>query len=113
MATQELISPSTFYIGRCKVAGCKHTVRVEDWNDLQDLTPEQYKAGDFDKSRGFTIHLVSPWGWCEAHDKPFPLKYGKGRVVESIACTAKCLNAHGPSCDCSCGGANHGRGYAS
>ena len=36
-------------------------------------------------------------------------------LLESVAgvksekkCGARCLNATGPSCDCSCGGANHG-----
>lgn len=27
-------------------------------------------------------------------------------------CNAICMNARGPSCDCSCGGANHGAGWA-
>jgi hypothetical protein len=26
-------------------------------------------------------------------------------------CDARCMNAVGPSCDCSCGGANHGAGH--
>lgn len=25
-------------------------------------------------------------------------------------CDSRCINATGPDCDCSCGGANHGRG---
>lgn len=31
-----------------------------------------------------------------------------GKVSESHACDARCLNAVGPDCECSCGGANHG-----
>jgi hypothetical protein len=27
-------------------------------------------------------------------------------------CDARCHDAEGPDCDCICGGANHGRGYA-
>jgi hypothetical protein len=26
------------------------------------------------------------------------------------ACDGRCTHAHGPSCDCACGGANHGTG---
>ncbi len=26
------------------------------------------------------------------------------------SCTARCYDAHGPSCDCVCGGRNHGKG---
>lgn len=35
-----------------------------------------------------------------------------GRYVETVACSAKCTGAYGPSCDCSCGGENHGGGLA-
>ena len=31
-----------------------------------------------------------------------------GSYDEHVNCGAKCRNAVGPSCDCSCGGANHG-----
>lgn len=37
----------------------------------------------------------------------------RGRVVESVKCGPKCRGAVGPSCDCSCGGDNHGSGHAS
>lgn len=36
-----------------------------------------------------------------------------GKVSEKHVCGARCLNSTGPSCECSCGGANHGRGFAS
>lgn len=31
-----------------------------------------------------------------------------GRVVETIKCGARCRASKGPTCDCSCGGHNHG-----
>lgn len=31
----------------------------------------------------------------------------KGRVTDQ-PCDARCQGAHGPNCDCSCGGKNHG-----
>ena len=31
-----------------------------------------------------------------------------GRYVEEIVCSAKCTGAIGESCECSCGGMNHG-----
>lgn len=34
-----------------------------------------------------------------------------GRFVETVVCGSKCTGAVGPSCDCSCGGANHGGGH--
>lgn len=32
------------------------------------------------------------------------------RLEERCACDGRCTNAPGPSCDCSCGGVNHGTG---
>lgn len=37
-------------------------------------------------------------------------KPGLWRDSERCACDARCTNAPGPSCDCRCGGANHGTG---
>jgi hypothetical protein len=57
------------------------------------------------------IHGVQPFGLCPDHGA-FKLKYGKGRYSENRKCDARCTNATGPSCDCSCGGANHGAAHA-
>jgi hypothetical protein len=35
----------------------------------------------------------------------------RGKVSTKHACGAKCLTSTGPSCECSCGGKNHGGGY--
>ncbi len=35
----------------------------------------------------------------------------KARITEHT-CGSKCRNSKGPTCDCSCGGKNHGQGYA-
>jgi hypothetical protein len=35
----------------------------------------------------------------------------KGYIVDTVRCAPKCVNAVGPSCDCECGGENHGRTY--
>lgn len=36
-----------------------------------------------------------------------------GKVSLVHECGARCLTSKGPSCECSCGGRNHGAGYAS
>ena len=36
------------------------------------------------------------------------LELVRGWYAPDVKCGAKCRNAVGPSCDCSCGGANHG-----
>lgn len=50
-------------------------------------------------------------GDCPDHG-PYRLEQVIGETVPSVACGARCTNAVGPVCDCSCGGANHGRGHA-
>ena len=34
------------------------------------------------------------------------------RVVDTISCSGHCTSAKSGSCDCSCGGENHGSDYA-
>ena len=36
----------------------------------------------------------------------------KGLLRPDVPCDARCTGARGHSCDCSCGGANHGRDWA-
>ncbi len=42
------------------------------------------------------------------------MKYGKleGHVNPSQKCDARCTSARGHSCECQCGGENHGAGWA-
>lgn len=39
------------------------------------------------------------------------MKLLRGKFSAAIACNAKCMGAHGPACECSCGGANHGKAF--
>lgn len=34
-------------------------------------------------------------------------------MVANVRCGARCRNSKGPTCECSCGGTNHGSGYGS
>lgn len=36
----------------------------------------------------------------------------RGTMRDDIPCNAKCVGAFGPSCDCSCGGRNHGGAHS-
>jgi hypothetical protein len=75
-----------FYIGRCPVKGCKHAERHED---------------------GVNADI---YGRCPDHGV-YPLTRGGGYYSDKVKCGARCVNAIGPSCDCSCGGHNHGIGH--
>jgi hypothetical protein len=79
MTTAALIR-STFTLGRCSAKGCKHSTRSE--------------SGAFSAE-------------CPEHGR-YRLENVIAYEVPEIKCGASCRNAVGPSCDCSCGGANHG-----
>lgn len=46
---------------------------------------------------------------CGLHRGASPVR---GTVSTKHVCGAKCLASTGPSCECSCGGKNHGAGHA-
>lgn len=52
------------------------------------------------------------WAPCPACNKDLYAEVIKATVT-AAKCGAKCLHSKGPTCDCSCGGANHGRGHGS
>lgn len=47
---------------------------------------------------------------CSTDQRPVYVhwKQVNGRYSEKHICDSRCLNATGPNCECSCGGANHG-----
>lgn len=47
--------------------------------------------------------------WCGDMRRATPVK---GKVSPAHVCNAKCLASHGFTCECSCGGKNHGASYA-
>lgn len=119
------------YVGRCRT--CRKGVRVElpaveiireapaeviaEANRMQD-------AGEFD---GFAARME----WIRARDVAVEVatsRYasrlgvcscGNDRVAVALVvhrhtdttCGARCRNATGPQCDCSCDGENHGAGW--
>jgi hypothetical protein len=75
---------TTGYLGKCSTKSCRHATRVADYA----LSAE-----------------------CPEHGR-YRLEPIWGETVADIKCGASCRNATGPSCDCSCGGHNHGMGHA-
>lgn len=49
---------------------------------------------------------------CPNNHKVFKLVQIKGTYSKDHKCDSRCLNARGHECTCSCGGMNHGRGFA-
>lgn len=49
--------------------------------------------------------------FCWTCRKAYKVTPIRGRVT-AHECGAKCLASKGPTCECACGGKNHGRSYA-
>jgi hypothetical protein len=95
-------------LGRCREEGCHHALFLADRSLVQ--TADSFK----DVKAGNVVYRCQNawWSRCPNRHKVFPLKAVKGTYSPDHKCDARCLNAKGHDCTCSCGGANHGRGYA-
>lgn len=68
-----------------------------------------------DMARPGVLYRLNDGGYfarCANGHKVFRMRQIEGTYSESHKCDSRCLNAKGHTCTCSCGGANHGRGYA-
>lgn len=110
------------FVGRCK--GCKsgHRAEVKEtvrrWEEsrrtvggLEGFPVTRRRYSYPENGRGYE----SPDAWTHVTvacgcGRQVSLKRVQG-VVNDHVCNAKCMNSTGPSCECSCGGANHGRGH--
>jgi hypothetical protein len=93
------------YLGRCKE--CEYVIFATS-EDVQQA------EGFREVTAGTGVYRVGNNGCfarCTNRHKVFPCKLVKGTYSEAHQCDARCLNAKGNDCTCSCGGANHGRGH--
>lgn len=74
------------HVGRCKP--CKRPVRVERSVELNDRAA----------------------ALCPACNQWRYVSMIRARLAPDVKCSGICRSATGPSCSCSCGGANHGKG---
>jgi hypothetical protein len=88
--------------GKCIVRGCK-TRRVVDGSWSGDVSIF-YRGTNRDE-------LIRAGLWCGDHDKHLEWTQLKGRTNPDKDCNGVCMGAVGPSCDCACGGENHGRNH--
>lgn len=92
--TSTATATPTRYFGRCSIKGCKHR-QVTEGTALGYLGPLGPQA------------TFTP---CPNHCVAMDWKPMKVKVTEKV-CNGVCMGAIGPSCDCSCGGENHGRNH--
>jgi hypothetical protein len=104
------------YIGKCKT--CKAPVRA-DVNEERRREEASYLHGVSYPSKtyyntyglGWYNHPAKIITWpCPSCGRPAKLSRMAITYNEKTKCGARCRNATGPNCECSCRGVNHGRG---
>ena len=83
-----------YWIGRCPAADCQCAKHVE----TPANAPEYWRPW----------HLALE---CQKHAKRLVWQKVNGKFSRAHVCDVRCMTATGPDCECSCGGANHGRGF--
>lgn len=81
------------YFGKCRAAGCKTRI-------VANINTNNY-------SREIAQHL------CPTHPSTLAIAWSplKGTVNRDKECNGRCMASKGPSCDCACGGDNHGTNH--
>jgi hypothetical protein len=105
---------------RCETKGCRHKVVkalatlqgkpcLIGWEDGPrgiDAHIWAYKQEDVKKSR--EVH--TRYGLiCPTHNRVMVGRTINAKHNPDVACNARCTNAYGNDCECSCSGENHGR----
>ena len=93
------------WFGRCKTTGCK----------LRRVVESPHIAGGrtifYDYTPAHMDGLIAAGLWCHEHNRGLEFNQLKGRYAENRECNGVCMGAVGPSCDCQCGGENHGKSH--
>lgn len=110
------------WLVKCPVKGCDCRLHFdipmirENWTEthwchaaIPAYSWEQRKQADRAEIRGFHVHQLGLH--CLKHKRQLGYVPINGSYSETHICDSRCMNAIGPNCECSCGGANHGRGY--
>ena len=80
----------------------------------KDERGQQVSQGVWIQSSGGgkpTVYGGDPLGVCTGCGKMMSFGQLVGTRNDSVPCDGRCTGARGHSCDCSCGGKNHGAGW--
>ena len=102
------------YLGRCGEKGCGYALfaTTEDLKPATGFGAVKAGTGAYKIPSQVDADRYNVFGRCTSGHKVFMLKAVKGTYSAEHKCDSRCLNAKGHTCTCSCGGMNHGRGYA-
>ena len=92
------------YFGKCRIKGCK-TRHITDTVFIANGREVIFYGGGNEKE------LRAAGIWCDEHNTFIIFNQLKGRTNREKECNAVCMAGVGPSCDCACGGENHGKNH--
>jgi hypothetical protein len=92
------------HFGKCRIQGCK-TRRVVASPFIDNGREVIYYGGHNEKP------LREAGLWCDEHNTFLKFDQLKGKLNRDKECNAVCMAGVGPSCDCACGGENHGKNH--
>jgi hypothetical protein len=117
-AMDTLPTKNLHYLGKCRVKGCNALLRITV--PMVGIKTREYPFNGPSYERTKWVPS-DPFGryWtpshlgieCVKHHGPISFTPINGKYSAQHQCDARCLNALGPNCECSCGGENHGRGH--
>jgi|SRR6185312_3079836 len=97
---------TTRYIAKCKGCGC-FTSGLTAGQDARKSKGDASRGGSVYTHVNGSIVLD-----CRKCGEPRYAKLVRGVVSTKHECNAKCLSSTGTTCECSCGGKNHGASYS-
>lgn len=103
---------TTRYFGKCKA--CKAAVVVDSTRKVIVSTAVLLGGGpvqDFAFQPFEVVAALPGYFSCQCGGAVKNWKSLKAAVSEKHVCGAKCIASKGPSCECSCGGKNHGSSH--
>ncbi|QHB37749.1 hypothetical protein I5G63_gp008 [Mycobacterium phage Imvubu] len=93
------------YFGRCTTRGCKTRRVIDGAPYLANGMPIFYGGYNGDA-------LVAAGLFCTEHTRHLTWNQLEATLAPEKVCNGVCMGAVGASCDCSCGGENHGKNHA-
>lgn len=98
---------TTRFIAKCRYCKAHSSTLATNVNRADAEMGSLFRddSGESGTYGGFAIK-------CRACGKAAPAREVRGVLKPSKLCNAKCLASHGPVCECSCGGKNHGASYS-
>ena len=94
------------YIAKCKACGVVTSGLTSGQNMRMDKNDPK-RTGDVYSHINGSLVLD-----CRKCGQPKYAKLVQGKYNPKIACNARCMSSTGTTCECSCGGKNHGGAHS-